>query len=317
MKGRIKSIVAVLCMALWCVPMVTGCKAEKAKAETTETAAYAVEDLSGVVDGIRDHYVLQDAKGVDPAYGVKVNTEIVKDVTVDDSKVDYKKTGRYPVTYTVIVDNAAMDAYQNKESESQVAETAQTMEAESMEAAVHDIVKESILEKEISTEVMKPVSERESVKETIDQEDTSAIVIETIFEVVDKERADELAQKGEQVWADKNGFVVSEKESEKETGETKVEDKKTEDKKEESGKPSEESPKTNTSSSKPTTGNTSSGNTSSGNNQTPVVTPPTVTPSTVTPPAETKPAETSHVHQWQEVSETIHHDSGYYTTESV
>ena len=308
MKGRLKPIVAVLCMAFWCVPMVTGCKAEKTKVETTdaakETSAYAVEDLTGVVDGIKDHYVLQDAKDIDPAYGIKVNTEIVKDITVDDSKVNYTKTGTYPVTYTVVVDNDAMEAHQNKESETPVAETVQETESESISIAAHDIVKESILEKETSTEVM----------ETVDKENTSAIVIETTFEVVDKEKAETLVQKGEQVWADKNGFVGTAKETEsaKETGETKVEDKNTESKKEESSKSSEESSKANTSSSKPTTGNTSSGNANSGNNQTPVVTPPTVTP-----PAETKPAETSHVHQWQEVSETIHHDSGYYTTESV
>lgn len=68
-------------------------------------------DISDVVAGIEDHYILQNAKNIDYNHGVTYDKSIVKDVEVNSDKVDLSKPGEYKVTYTVKADKKALEEY--------------------------------------------------------------------------------------------------------------------------------------------------------------------------------------------------------------
>lgn len=74
-------------------------------------------DISDVVAGIEDHYILQDAKNIDYSHGVTYDKDIVKDVKVESGKVDLSKPGDYKVTYTVKADKKALEEYLTEKAE--------------------------------------------------------------------------------------------------------------------------------------------------------------------------------------------------------
>ena len=74
-------------------------------------------DISDVVAGIKDHYILQDAKNIDYSHGVTYDKDIVKDVKVESGKVDLSKPGDYKVTYTVKADKKALEEYLAEKAE--------------------------------------------------------------------------------------------------------------------------------------------------------------------------------------------------------
>ena len=74
-------------------------------------------DISDVVAGIEDHYILQDAKNIDYSHGVTYDKDIVKDVKVESGKVDLSKPGDYKVTYTVKADKKALEEYLAEKAE--------------------------------------------------------------------------------------------------------------------------------------------------------------------------------------------------------
>lgn len=58
-------------------------------------------DLKGLVTGISDRYIVQNATGINYFYNIQCNSEIIKYINVDDSKVDLATPGSYQIKYTI------------------------------------------------------------------------------------------------------------------------------------------------------------------------------------------------------------------------
>lgn len=264
-------------------------------------------DISDVVAGIEDHYILQNAKNIDYSHGVTYDKDIVKDVKVESGKVDLSKPGDYKVTYTVKADKKALEEYLAEKAEAvntagentasdTVGDAAQT-ETTNTDTATAKTDKKVSEKKEEANKDSSSVSKKEEQKETSNdqkvesdkkqdavkeeqksdkaqeaakkeeskqetgknnndkknetdveksevkenqksdtkadtqktdekketsstkkKDDTVDIKVDTTITVVDKDKADELANKGEVVWKDNNetvpktdGTVVEEK----------------------------------------------------------------------------------------------------------
>lgn len=101
--------------AFWLMPNNT-----RADADTvTESAEkkHTEEDLDGVVSGLEDKYIVQDATGIDYLHDTQVNKDIVKYVDADSSDVDLGKTGDYKVKYTVTVNSSELSSYLKEDVE--------------------------------------------------------------------------------------------------------------------------------------------------------------------------------------------------------
>lgn len=264
-------------------------------------------DISDVVAGIEDHYILQNAKNIDYSHGVTYDKDIVKDVKVESGKVDLSKPGDYKVTYTVKADKKALEEYLAEKAEavntagentaSDTADDAAQTEATNTDTAAaktdnkvsekkeeankdsssvskkkeqketsndqkvesdkkQDAVKEDQKSDNTQEAAKKEESKQETGKNNNDKknetdveesdvkenqksdtkadtqktdekketsstkkkDDTVDIKVDTTITVVDKDKADELANKGEVVWKDNNetipktdGTVVEEK----------------------------------------------------------------------------------------------------------
>lgn len=253
-------------------------------------------DISDVVAGIEDHYILQDAKNIDYSHGVTYDKDIVKDVKVESGKVDLSKPGNYKVTYTVKADKKALEEYlaekaeavntagentasdtagdaartettntdtaaaktDNKVSEkkeeankdsSSVSEKEEQKETSNDQKVESDKKQDAVKEDQKSDNTQEAAKKEESKQETgknnndkknetdveesdvkedqksdtkIDtqkpeekkdtsssdkKDDTVDIKVDTTITVVDKNKADELANKGEVVWKDNNETV--------------------------------------------------------------------------------------------------------------
>lgn len=228
-------------------------------------------DISDVVAGIEDHYILQDAKNIDYSHGVTYDKDIVKDVKVKSGKVDLSKPGDYKVTYTVKADKKALEEYLAEKAEAvntagentasdTVGDAAQT-ETTNTDTSTAKTDNKASEKKEEANKDSSSVSEKEEQKKTsndqkvesdkkqdavkedqksdntqeaakkeenqksdtkIDtqkpeekkdtsssdkKDDTVDIKVDTTITVVDKNKADELANKGEVVWKDNNETV--------------------------------------------------------------------------------------------------------------
>ena len=253
-------------------------------------------DISDVVAGIEDHYILQDAKNIDYSHGVTYDKDIVKDVKVESGKVDLSKPGDYKVTYTVKADKKALEEYLaekaeavNTAGENTASDT--TVDAAQTETAIDDTAaaktdnnvsekkeevnkdsssasekeeqketskdqkvesdkkQDAVKEDQKSDKTQEAAKKEESKQETgkndndkknktdskkselkedqksdtktdtqkpEEKKDTSSsdkkdetvdIKVDTTITVVDKDKADELANKGEVVWKDNNETV--------------------------------------------------------------------------------------------------------------
>lgn len=228
-------------------------------------------DISDVVAGIEDHYILQDAKNIDYSHGVTYDKDIVKDVKVESGKVDLSKPGDYKVTYTVKADKKALEEYLAEKAEavntagentaSDTAGDAAQTETTNTDTVAAKTDNKASEKKEEANKDSSSVSEKEEQKKTsndqkvesdkkqdavkedqksdntqeaakkeenqksdtkIDtqkpeekkdtsssdkKDDTVDIKVDTTITVVDKNKADELANKGEVVWKDNNETV--------------------------------------------------------------------------------------------------------------
>lgn len=126
MKKR-KVYAILLSMAL--VVGTVGCGSkEKPKEETPpkKEAVFTEKEIQDVIAGIEDHYVLQDAKGIDYLHNVSYDADIVEEVTVDSKKIKVEKPGTYQALYTVKVNKKALEDYlkEQKDAKKDLAGTA-------------------------------------------------------------------------------------------------------------------------------------------------------------------------------------------------
>ena len=108
-----KKVLAIL-LSLALVIGAVGCGSkEKPKDETPpkEETVYTEKEIQDVIAGIEDHYVLQDAKGIDYLHNVSYDADIVEEVTVDSKKIKVEKPGTYQALYTVKINKKALEDY--------------------------------------------------------------------------------------------------------------------------------------------------------------------------------------------------------------
>ena len=244
-----KKVLAIL-LSMVLVIGAVGCGSkEKPKDETPpkEETVYTEKDIQDVIAGIEDHYVLQDAKGIDYLHNVSYDADIVEEVTVDSKNVKVEKPGTYQALYTVKVNKKALEDYlkEQKDAKKDLAGTAdkdiesdaQTSENKDTnptkeDASTSEPTNTDTTSKEPETpEAQTPEKEdedkkapdssenqedaagKEDQKQETDQKndkETEKVEIETDITVVDKEEAQDLANKGEVVWGDNNTTVPKE-----------------------------------------------------------------------------------------------------------
>ena len=247
MKKR-KVYAILLSMAL--VVGAVGCGSkEKPKEEThpKKEAVFTEKEIQDVIAGIEDHYVLQDAKGIDYLHNVSYDADIVEEVTVDSKKIKVEKPGTYQALYTVKVNKKALEDYlkEQKDAKKDLAGTADKdieSDAQASENKDTNPTKEDVSTSEPtntdttskepetpeapapetededkkapdSSENQEDAAGKEDQKQETDQKndkETEKVEIETDITVVDKEEAQDLANKGEVVWGDNNTTVPKE-----------------------------------------------------------------------------------------------------------
>ena len=243
MKKR-KVYAILLSMAL--VVGAVGCGSkEKPKEEShpKKEAVFTEKEIQDVIAGIEDHYVLQDAKGIDYLHNVSYDADIVEEVTVDSKKIKVEKPGTYQALYTVKVNKKALEDYLKEqkdakkdlagtadkdiESDTQTSENKDTQDVSTSEPTNTDTTSKEPETPEApapetededkkapdSSENQEDAAGKEDQKQETDQKndkETEKVEIETDITVVDKEEAQDLANKGEVVWGDNNTTVPKE-----------------------------------------------------------------------------------------------------------
>ena len=292
-----KKVLAIL-LSMALVIGTVGCSSkEKPKEETPpkKEAVFTEKEIQDVIAGIEDHYVLQDAKGIDYLHNVSYDVDIVEEVTVDSKKIKVEKPGTYQALYTVKVNKKALEDYlkEQKDAKKDLAGTAdkdtepdaQTSENKDTnptkeDASTSEPTNTDTTSKEPETpEAQTPEKEdedkkapdssenqedaagKEDQKQETDQKndkETEKVEIETDITVVDKEEAQDLANKGEVVWGDNNTTVPKEDGTVVEEEVEKPESNPTEAVKPETDKPTDTKPSEQAS--KPSGNSGSSGN---------------------------------------------------------
>lgn len=107
----------------WFMPGETKASPAQTVTEVEISKTHTEEDLKGIVSGIDDKYIVQDASGIDYLHGVKVNKDIVKYVDANSSKVDLKNPGEYKITYSVTVKTDKLNKRLNKDTDENAKES--------------------------------------------------------------------------------------------------------------------------------------------------------------------------------------------------
>lgn len=241
-KRKVYAILLSLALVIGAV----GCGSkEKPKEETPpkKEAVFTEKEIQDVIAGIEDHYVLQDAKGIDYLHNVSYDADIVEEVTVDSKKIKVEKPGTYQALYTVKVNKKALEDYLKEqkdakkdiagtadkdiEPDAQASENKDTQDVSTSEPTNTDTTSKDTQTPEApapetededkkapdSSENQEDAAGKEDQKQETNQKndkETEKVEIETDITVVDKEEAQDLANKGEVVWGDNNTSVPKE-----------------------------------------------------------------------------------------------------------
>lgn len=228
---------AVIMMASLLAIGTAGCsqkndtKEQKASSEAEEKLTE--KDLSGVITGLDDHYILENAKNIDYLHGIQYDEGIIKEVKADHKKVDLSKPGKYTATYTVSVDVSALEEYQDAKAEAakknadsqkdreESTDNTSTSEKDSennssnatdeskqnSDSEKSDVSAEESAENETKAENAKEEDTDSTDTADDEEENIEDLEIDKEIEVVDKDKAEDLADQGEVVWTDDNDTV--------------------------------------------------------------------------------------------------------------
>ena len=297
MKKR-KVLAIFLSMALVLGAVGCGSKENpKEETPPKKEAVFTEKDIQDVIAGIEDHYVLHDAKGIDYLYNVSYDADIVEEVTVDSKDIKVEKPGTYKALYTVKVKKDALEDYlkEQKDAKKDLAGTAdkdtgpdvQTSETKDTNPPEEDVSTskptntETTSQETQAPDTAAPGAEdddtgspdtpdtSEEAEDTADKEDqeqkddknkdeTVDVEIDTDITIVDKEEAQDLANKGEVVWGDNNTTIPKEDGTVVEEEVERPESNPTEAVKPEANKPTDKKPSEQAS--KPSGNSGSSGN---------------------------------------------------------
>lgn len=291
------------------------------KEEETKPIEVTGTDLQDIVQGITDHYILQEAEDIDYMYGIAYDEDIVKEITEDSSDVDLAVLGTYDIHYTLTFDRKELlEHIESTDKEMKDSGVEELEDADGSEA-------EAVTEEEESPEADRAKSEDEQPTEsdndsainlseeefdpsevyiTIPNDDTASgeedieINLDKQIEVVTPEKAEELAGEGVDVWTDNNEIVEAQEEEKPKKQET--------EKNTDSNKKKTDDPK-NTNSTDKAQKTTSSGNKNTGSSS---------SGSPVNKPASsvndntskgTQDHQPTHKHNWVAQTKTVHHDA--------
>ena len=241
-KRRVYAILLSMALVLGSV----GCGSkEKPKEETPpkKEAVFTEKEIQDVIAGIEDHYVLQDAKGIDYLHNVSYDADIVEEVTVDSKNVKVEKPGTYQALYTVKVNKKALEDYLKEqkdakkdiagtadkdiEPDAQASENKDTQDVSTSEPTNTDTTSKDTQTPEApaseteddnterpdtpdTSEDAEDAADKEDKEQKEDKDESVDVEVETDITVVDKEEAQDLANKGEVVWGDNNTTVPQE-----------------------------------------------------------------------------------------------------------
>lgn len=170
-KAIVKSTFVIMMASLLAIPT-GGCRSQnndaKAQQVSTEVGSKLTEkDLEGIITGLDDHYILENAKNIDYLHGIKYDEEIIKDVKVDNKEVKLTKTGKYTATYTVSVDVEALQRYQDEKTAEEEAASKDEEQADK-EQATTDAGKDTAAEDTSTTSKDETDSGKEAAESSDD-----------------------------------------------------------------------------------------------------------------------------------------------------
>lgn len=192
----ITAVLAMLCAGCGTGQKDTDSTQREKKTEEKNITGYKEADLKGILEGIENHYILLKAKNIDYTKNVTYDEDIVKDVKAKSGEVNLDKTGTYTITYVVKADEEKLKDYLDGKKE----------EKDSFPISGEE-------EKAAEQNNEKQQEEQTQREEGEDNGLVIEINIDKEIEVVDKEKAEELAEKGETVWTDDNAELPKPEES--------------------------------------------------------------------------------------------------------
>lgn len=151
--------------------------ADKAQVETKKVETKAPEKaskdkekedkLKASVKGL-ENLIIQEKVTLDLDSRIKADSKLVKEVKVDDSKVDYTKAGKYTVTYTIVPTDKTMKNIVITKSIQVVTEA----EAKKLSASGKDVITKSDVIADDAKEAKKEDTKEETKKEEAKKEET-------------------------------------------------------------------------------------------------------------------------------------------------
>ncbi len=339
---RRKRIFAMICAAM----MFAGCgNAQKDERFTVAENEVTNEDkLLNAIRGWKDSFKVE--QGINPkvlTHYLEYDTDIIKSIEADDSKVDWNTPGSYTATYkiTYVVPETTesevhegsetVDSKEADESNEGKVATSETIAktATHEESNAEEIQKENAEAVETgNSEASSTQNESESSEasstETVEDEKTDTVEVDVPVDVLTEEEVKDEKEKGEDVIG-KDEFEEELKKDEA-SSETSKEETKEEPKNEESKDSEKETPKTEDKKDTPATKDENKPSTPSAGEATSKPSTPstggnTSKPTTPTQPEKTpdpepsKPAQPQHTHTWVEQFTPVNHpEQGHYVT---
>lgn len=106
--------------------MMTGCGEKKLEKTEQKTSVHEQKktvknlkegDLKNIITGLKDHYILQNAKNIDYLHGLNYDNQIIKKITSESKDVKLDQVGTYIINYKITVNMTAYEKYQASQKE--------------------------------------------------------------------------------------------------------------------------------------------------------------------------------------------------------
>ena len=130
MKNKgIKKTFGILMAITLAAGMMTGCGEKKIEKTEQKTSVHEQkktvknlkeDDLKNIITGLKDHYILQNAKNIDYLHGLNYDNKIIKKVTSESKDVKLDQVGTYIINYKITVNMTAYEKYQASQKEDKI-----------------------------------------------------------------------------------------------------------------------------------------------------------------------------------------------------
>ena len=127
MKNKgIKKTFGILMAIILAAGMMTGCGEKKIEKTEQKTSVHEQkktvknlkeDDLKNIITGLKDHYILQNAKNIDYLHGLNYDNQIIKKITLESKDIKLDQVGTYIINYKITVNMTAYEKYQASQKE--------------------------------------------------------------------------------------------------------------------------------------------------------------------------------------------------------